>query len=113
MPNNHYDSLEVEWGRFDDYEICTKLGRGKYSEVFKGLNVITGQDVVVKILKPTKLEKIKREIKILNTVNGGPSITNLVEVVKDPGSKSPVLILEWIPNIGHRTFYPTLKPFDF
>jgi casein kinase II subunit alpha len=23
------------------------------------------------------------------------------------------LILEWIPNLEHRTFYPTLSPFDF
>jgi len=33
-----YDSLVVEWGQQDDYELIKKLGRGKYSEVFEGVN---------------------------------------------------------------------------
>lgn len=36
----------------DDYEIIKKLGRGKYSEVYEGINVNTDEKVVIKILKP-------------------------------------------------------------
>lgn len=35
----------------DDYQLVRKLGRGKYSEVFEAINVITNEKCVVKILK--------------------------------------------------------------
>lgn len=43
-------------------------GRGKYSEVFEGMNVANDTKCVVKILKPVKKKKIKREIKILQNM---------------------------------------------
>lgn len=49
----------------DDYEVVRKVGRGKYSEVFEGINVSSDQRCIIKILKPVKKKKIKREIKIL------------------------------------------------
>lgn len=45
-----------------------KIGRGKYSEVFEGINVRTDKMCVIKILKPVKKKKIKREIKILQNL---------------------------------------------
>ncbi len=58
MPKEHsdYENLEIEFGFQDDYEFCTKLGRGRYSEVFKGVNLMDNREVVVKILKPGKLK---------------------------------------------------------
>jgi len=35
----------------DDYQIVRKLGRGKYSEVFEGINITNNEKVVIKILK--------------------------------------------------------------
>jgi len=35
-------------------------------------------------LQPVKKKKIKREIKILENLRGGPNIINLLDVVKDP-----------------------------
>ena len=77
------------------------------------MNIVTGEDVVIKILKPVKLEKIKREIKILQLLQDCPNATRLIDIVRDPGSKSPILILEYIENVEYREFYPTLEPFDF
>ena len=51
-----------------NYEIIKKLGRGKYSEVYEGINTKTEEKVVIKILKPVKKKKIKREIKILQNL---------------------------------------------
>ena len=34
--------------------------------------------------QPVKKKKIKREIKILENLRGGPNIINLLDVVKDP-----------------------------
>ena len=39
----------------DNYEIIKKIGRGKYSEVYEGINTLTNQRIVIKILKPGKL----------------------------------------------------------
>ena len=60
-----YEKLTVTWGDQDNYEVVRKVGRGKYSEVFEGINVVNNQRCIIKILKPVKKKKIKREIKIL------------------------------------------------
>jgi len=39
----------------DNYQLVRKLGRGKYSEVFEGINVTNSEKVVVKILKVPKV----------------------------------------------------------
>ena len=61
-------------------------GRGKYSEVFEGVNVVNYQKCVIKVLKPVKKKKIKREIKILQNLSGGPNIVGLLDVVRDSQS---------------------------
>jgi hypothetical protein len=38
-----YESLVVNWGDQEDYEVVKKIGRGKYSEVFEGYNVVNKQ----------------------------------------------------------------------
>jgi serine/threonine protein kinase len=68
----------------DNYEIVRKVGRGKYSEVFEGINVVNGEKCVIKVLKPVKKKKIKREIKILQNLTGGPNVIGLLDVVRDP-----------------------------
>uniref|UniRef100_A0AAQ4P2R9 non-specific serine/threonine protein kinase n=1 Tax=Gasterosteus aculeatus aculeatus TaxID=481459 RepID=A0AAQ4P2R9_GASAC len=79
-----YESHVVEWGNQDDFQLVRKLGRGKYSEVFEAINITNNEKVVVKILKPVKKKKIKREIKILENLRGGPNIISLIDIVKDP-----------------------------
>lgn len=68
MPKEYwdYENYEItDWGNQDDYEVIRKIGRGKYSEVFEGICVKNSKRVVIKVLKPVKKRKIKREIKIL------------------------------------------------
>lgn len=82
-----YESYQVEWGQQDSYQLVRKLGRGKYSEVFEAINITNNEKTVVKILKPVKKKKIKREIKILENLRGGTNIISLQAVVKDPVSR--------------------------
>lgn len=149
-------------------QVVRKIGRGKYSEVFEGVNAANGSRCVVKILKPVKKKKIKREIKILQNLCGGTNIiqvgqdatsrqqagraqashrcrcrcrgvcvcvpvplvspplsptrqhhctnkqTNkkLLDVVRDPQSKTPSLVFEYINNSDFKLLYPTLSDLD-
>jgi casein kinase II subunit alpha len=68
----------------DNYEIIRKVGRGKYSEVFEGINIANNQKCIIKVLKPIKKKKIKREVKILQNLSGGVNIIQLYDMVRDP-----------------------------
>ena len=107
-----YESLTVRWGEQEDYEVVRKIGRGKYSEVFEGVNVANDCKCVVKILKPVKKKKIKREIKILQNLCGQTNIIRLLDVVRDPQSKTPSLVFEQVNNADFKVLYPTLKDAD-
>lgn len=95
----YYDRLNIEWADLDNYYCYHKLGRGKYSEVFEGANLKNNQKCVIKILKPVRIEKQYREIKILQTLYGGPNIVKLFDVLKDNVTKTPALVFEYIPNV--------------
>lgn len=107
-----YDSVNISWGVLENYEVVRKIGRGKYSEVFEGVNVVNYQKCVIKVLKPVKKKKIKREIKILQNLSGGPNIVALLDVVRDSQSKTPSLIFEHINNTDFRTLYPKFQDYD-
>ena len=57
-------------------------------------------------MKPVKKKKIKREIKILQNLKNGPNIVRLLDVVRDPSSKSPCIITEWIDNVDFKVLFP-------
>lgn len=106
-PQNRY----VVCGVVKSYQL-TGQGRGKYSEVFEGINVANYQKCVIKVLKPVKKKKIKREIKILQNLSGGPNIVALLDVVRDSQSKTPSLIFENVNNTDFRTLYPRFVDYD-
>ena len=106
-----YEALSVQWGEQDNYEVVKKVGRGKYSEVFEGRHV-NGGKCVIKILKPVKKKKIKREIKILQNLTGGVNVIKLLDVVREPMTKTPSLIFEHVNNTDFKVLYPTLTDYD-
>lgn len=87
--------------------LLNKIGRGKYSDVYEGINSENDNYIVIKILKPVKKTKIRREIKILDTLRGGPNVIKLIDVVRDQESKTPALIMEYVDTaeIGFRELY--------
>ncbi|NIG61931.1 Protein Kinase Ck2 [Pontoporia blainvillei] len=107
-----YKSHVVEWGNQDDYQLVRKLGWSKYSEVFEAINITNNEKVVVKILKPVKKKKIKREIKILENLRGGPNIITLADTVKDPVSRTAALVFEHVNNTDFKQLYRTLTDYD-
>lgn len=110
MPSNHAAVLSSSLQ--DNYEILRKVGRGKYSEVFEGINVLTDEKCIIKVLKPVKKKKIKREIKILQNLAGGPNIIALLDVVRDPQSKTPSIVFEFVNNTDFKVLYPKFSDYD-
>ena len=107
-----YENLAINWSRPDNYEVIRKIGHGKYSEVFDGILTPTDSKVVIKVLKPVRKSKIKREIKILQNLADGPNIIRLLDTVRDPCTDTPSLIFEHVNNHHFRQLYPTLSDFD-
>eukprot|EP00930_Biecheleria_cincta_P035328 TRINITY_DN242_c0_g1_i5.p1 TRINITY_DN242_c0_g1~~TRINITY_DN242_c0_g1_i5.p1 ORF type:complete len:362 (+),score=43.25 TRINITY_DN242_c0_g1_i5:38-1087(+) len=107
-----YENITVNWGCQDEYEVHRKVGRGKYSEVFEGTKISSGEKCVIKILKPVQKKKIKREIKILQSLFGGPNVVKLLDVVRNPLSKTPSLVFEYVNNTDFKTLYPTFTDHD-
>lgn len=107
-----YENYVVNWSNQDNYQLVRKLGRGKYSEVFEAINVVNNEQCVVKILKPVKKKKIKREIRILENLRGGTNIITLEACVKDPVTRTPALIFEYVNNIDFKNLYQSLNDYD-
>lgn len=74
--------------------------------------VKSNEKCIIKILKPVKKKKIRREIKILQNLCGGTNIVHLLDVVRDPQSKTPSLIFEYIDNVDFKVLYPTFTDLD-
>lgn len=107
-----YEAFVPEFNDLEGYEVTRKLGRGKYSEVFQGVDSSNNKAVVIKVLKPVKHKKIKREIKIMETLRGGPNVVTLYDIVKDTSSKTVCLINEYIDSTDFKVLFPTLTDFE-
>ncbi|RAL46691.1 hypothetical protein DM860_004970 [Cuscuta australis] len=107
-----YEAFNVHWGDQRDYKVIRKVGRGKYSKVFEGMNVHSNEKCIIKILKPVKKKKIKREVKILQNLFGGPNIVKLLNTVRDQHSKTPSLIFEFVNGTDLSVLSPTLTYYD-
>lgn len=81
-------------------------------QVFEGVNIVNDEKCIIKVLKPVKKKKIKREIKILQNLAGGPNIVALLDVVRDSASKIPSLITEYVDNVDFKVLYPRFTDYD-
>ncbi|CAD8138680.1 unnamed protein product [Paramecium pentaurelia] len=107
-----YENAKIEYGSEEPYEAICKIGRGKYSEVFEGVDNRNGMKVVLKVLKPVKKRKIRREIRILQVLKGGTNIIDLYDVVRDPNLKIPTLVFPYMENTDFRSMFPKLTDND-
>ena len=81
-------------------------------KVFEGVHIVNDEKCIIKVLKPVKEKKFKREIKILQNLAGGPNIVALLDVVRDPTSKIPSLIMEYVHNVDFKVLYPRFTDYD-
>ncbi|KIY93472.1 hypothetical protein MNEG_14489, partial [Monoraphidium neglectum] len=96
------DVCPIEWGAMEKYEVLQQLGKGKYGEVFEGIDCDDNSRCVVKIMRPVKEQRLKREIKILRHVRGGPNIVDMRDLVRDPDTKTPCFVFELVEAVPLR-----------
>ncbi|KAJ7924890.1 kinase-like domain-containing protein [Mycena leptocephala] len=94
-----YDNFRIDWSQPDRYEIVRRMGGGKYSEVFEGIDMVNSDRCVIKVLKPVAAKKIKREIKVLRNLTGGPNVIALVDV-------------EYVENVDWKRLFPVFTESD-
>lgn len=51
------------------------------------MDTLNNDTIVIKVLKPVSENKVKREIKVLRNLSGGPNIIQLLDVVQDGVSR--------------------------
>ena len=81
-------------------------------QVFEGIDSSNEDSCVIKVLKPVAKKKIKREIKILRNLAGGPNVVRLMDIVHDPPSRSNSLIMEYVENTDWKEMYGTLTEME-
>ena len=81
-------------------------------QVFEGIDSSNEVVVVIKVLKPVAKKKIKREIKILRNLSGGPNVVGLVDVVRDHTSRSHSLVMEHVQSADWRDLYRVLTELE-
>ena len=113
------DTVTVVWGSQDKYEVLRQLGKGKYGEVYEGINLQQrgrgfGDNgrCVLKIMRPVKEHRLRREVKILQQVSGGPNIVQLLEVVRDPETKTPCFVFDLVNAISFKDLQASVTDLD-
>ncbi|KAF9222548.1 kinase-like protein [Gyrodon lividus] len=107
-----YENFTIEWSSPERYEIIDRIGGGRYSEVFKGIDMVNAETCIIKVLKPVASKKIKREVKILRNLTGGANIVALLDVVQDPSGRYNSLIMEHVDSVEWKILHTMLNEFD-
>lgn len=107
-----FENYELNYGYSDDYEIVKRIGSGKYSQVYEGINIVNDKEVIIKVLKPVKKRKIRREVAILKLLKDHENIVKLIDVIVDPSSKTPSFVYEKIENVDFKILFPKLTGFE-
>lgn len=113
-PKSYYDyeKHEIKFNECERYEIQTHLGRGKYSDVYTAVDILTNKPIVIKLLKPVREAKITRETSILKALKGGPYIIELLDVCMDPMTKTPAFVFEYLSPVNLKQVMHTLTDLD-
>ena len=111
-PALFYINQDIKLGDMSKYEVNAKIGRGRYSEVYSGIEKYTNEKVVIKILKPINKNKIKREAVILQYLNKCPNSVHLLDITKGESIDIYCLIYNSISGHDLKLVYKNITPED-
>ena len=99
-----HKNFEPQWSMPDPYALMKKVGRGKYSTVFKAIHK-RRTECAIKILVPLDPKRYLREIKILTNLAGQKNIVRLLDLVRDPATGIYSFVFEWVDFYDWRALY--------
>jgi casein kinase II subunit alpha len=111
-PALFYINQDIKLGDMSKYEVNAKIGRGRYSEVYSGIEKYTNEKVVIKILKPINKNKIKREAVILQYLNKCPNSVHLLDITKGESIDIYCLIYNNISGHDLKLIYKNITQED-
>ncbi len=101
QPESYYNYASCDLGGFistDCFELKEKIGKGKYSDVYEGIDIRDNEEIVVKLLKPVRKIKIVREIRILQILKDHPYITQIKDICFDQRTQTPAIVFKKYSN---------------
>ena len=101
-----YKTFKPKWNSPEKYFLVDKIGRGKYSTVFKGL-YDKKKEIAIKVLIPLDPKRYLREIKILLNLKGGSNIINLLDLIFDSFTNTYSYVFEWVDFMDWMSVYKT------
>lgn len=99
--------FKPEWKEPKHYFLIKKVGRGKYSTVYKSSYKMK-DFVAIKILVPLDPKRYLREIKILSNLKDGPNIVKLVDLIMDKLTGIYSFVFEWVDFYNWQSIYSQL-----
>ena len=93
------------------YEISNFFTTAKYSDIFIGFKFKEEKKVIIKILKPVRSNKYSREVKILNTLSGGPNIIEFLDCIKINQTQYS-LIFNYFEHLDYSKLYLNFSDLD-
>lgn len=87
-----HNHSKFKWTSQNNIQIVKYIDSGRFSNVFGGF--IDNLPVVLKVLKPTFMSKIKREMRMLQIVQGIPGVIQFYGATKNVGCRTVSLIFE-------------------
>ena len=97
---SHYQfkNWNPSFGDIDRYKLCKLVGSGRYSEVYLSLQD-DKVECAIKVLKPVNTDRVRRELKILSTLQGQENILELMDIVIDRKYGIPAMVTAYVPNV--------------
>lgn len=107
-----YENFELKFGNSKKYEIIRKVGQGKYGNVFEGIDITNNEHRIIKVLKPIKLNKIRREVSVLEKMKDCPFVSPLYDIIKNNDTDTISLILRYVDNVDYKILYQDMDQIE-
>jgi serine/threonine protein kinase len=63
-------------------------------------------------MRPVKEHRLRREVKILQHVSGGPNIVRLLDIVRDPETRTPSFVFDYVEAMPFKELQASVSDLD-